>query len=423
MNKKKLLALIAKKAERKAAVTKQAETCEDVAMLRSINAEMDAINEEIRSLQELADSLPDEADPDGRTAAVTAQVPGAVVSGATNAPDSRGATPEDKYASMEYRRAFMAYVQRGTPIPAEYRSSSAIPAEYRSDTYTAVADAAAVIPTTIMSEIIKEMKIRGQIFARCRKTNIPGGVRYPILSLKPTAYRITEGAMSDRQKVLANTYISFGYLGMECKIATSLLTSVVTIAAFEAEIVPLIVEAMTTRNEYEVFNGNGTTEMMGILTDPRVAAAQKITLSSTEFTEWDMWKKKVFAKVPLAYRNYTIYMGAGTFDGYIDGMVDANGQPIGRTNYGIASDPIYRFGGKEVTEVEEDVLPSYDNASTGDVVAVFVDLGDYAINSNMQMVMFRWLDHDTNQWVDKALLINDGKLLDAAGVIIIKKGA
>lgn len=60
MDKKKLLALIAKKNERKASLTKRAETCEDVATLRSINAEMDSLNEEIRSLQELADSIKDE---------------------------------------------------------------------------------------------------------------------------------------------------------------------------------------------------------------------------------------------------------------------------------------------------------------------------------------------------------------------------
>ena len=60
MDKKKLLALIAKKNERKASLTKQAETCEDVATLRNINKEMDTLNEEIRSLQELADSIKDE---------------------------------------------------------------------------------------------------------------------------------------------------------------------------------------------------------------------------------------------------------------------------------------------------------------------------------------------------------------------------
>jgi hypothetical protein len=37
--------------------------------------------------------------------------------------------------------------------------------------------------------------------------------------------------------------------------------------------------------------------------------------------------------------------------------------------------------------------------------------------------MYRWLDHDTNQWVDKAILVADGKILDPNGVLIIKKGA
>ena len=57
MNKKKLLALIAKKNERKTALTKQADACEDVEQLRAMNAELDTLNEEIRSLQELADSI------------------------------------------------------------------------------------------------------------------------------------------------------------------------------------------------------------------------------------------------------------------------------------------------------------------------------------------------------------------------------
>ena len=40
----------------------------------------------------------------------------------------------------------------------------------------------------------------------------------------------------------------------------------------------------------------------------------------------------------------------------------------------------------------------------------------------MQLTMFRYLDHDTNQWVDKALLIADGKILDPNGFVIVKKG-
>lgn len=329
--------------------------------------------------------------------------------------ESRGVKKEDEdiFDSVEYRKAFMNYCVKGTPIPTEYR-----------DAYTAVADAAAVIPTTIMNEIIKESKQYGQLYNRYRKLNIQGGVKVPILSLKPTATRITEATVSDRKKLTANTYVTFSYYELECKVATSLLASTVSLPMFESQIVPIITEAMVKTNEYESFNGDGDGEMLGILNDTRIADAQKISLSSTEFQEWDSWKKKVFAKIPLSYRAGGIFvMGAGTFDGYIDGMTDANGQPIGRTNYGISEAATYRFGGKEVLEVEEDILPSYDAADVDDVVAVFLNPANYAVNSNMQMTMYRWFDHDLNQWVDKAILINDGKLLDAAGVLLIKKGA
>ena len=53
---------------------------------------------------------------------------------------------------------------------------------------------------------------------------------------------------------------------------------------------------------------------------------------------------------------------------------------------------------------------------------MFVDLKDYAINSNMEMTTTKWTDHDTNQVKQKVMVIVDGKLLDPNGVLIIKKG-
>jgi len=134
-------------------------------------------------------------------------------------------------------------------------------------------------------------------------------------------------------------------------------------------------------------------------------------------------KKKVFAKMKKSYRNGIFYMAQGTFDGYIDGMVDQNGQPIGRVNYGIDGAENYRFGGKVVETVEDEVIKSYDDAVTGDVVAVFVKPTDYGINSNLEMKVVKWTDNDTNEVKNKVILVCDGKLIDANGVIIIKKGA
>ena len=322
--------------------------------------------------------------------------------------------PEDKYNTIEYRKAFMNFCKTGI-MPQEFRNV---------DTYTGTADASAVIPTTIMQEIIKEMKTYGQIFSRVRKTNVKGGTEVPILSLKPAATWIGESVVSDRQKVTANTKVTFSYYGLECKVAVSLLADATTLDIFESTIVQLIVEAMTKALDIAIIKGTGSGQPTGITVDSRIPAGNVITLASADFATWDGWKKKVFAKIPLSYRaGGSFIMAAGTFEGYIDGMVDSNGQPIGRVNYGITDGPQERFGGREVILVEDDVIAPYESAATGDVVAVFCKLSDYCINSNMQMSMYRWLDHDTNQWVDKAILIADGKILDPNGVLIIKKGA
>lgn len=370
---------------------------------------MDALETEARSLQaELA-----EIEKRDRIAAQLATGGGNPVPKPEVKP-TENREAEDPFATIEYRKAFMAYAQRGTPIPVEYRT----------DAYTSTTEAAAVIPTTILNELVSKITAYGGLFSRVRKLNIRGGVNVPILSLKPTASWITEAAPSDRKKITASTSVSFSYFGLECKVATSLLANAATLASFESAVINLVSEAMAKALDIAIAKGAGTTEPVGFTVDTRVPSGQVITLAPADFVAWDAWKKKVMAKLPVGYRAGGVWvMAAGTFEGYIDGMTDAQGQPIGRVNYGIADGAQERFMGKEVVLVEDDVIAAYDAASTGDVVAAFVNLNDYAINSNLQMQMFRWTDHDLNQVVDKALLIADGKLIDPNGVVLVKKGA
>lgn len=327
--------------------------------------------------------------------------------------NQQGNETTDPYDTVEYRTAFMDYVCRGVPINVESRANQ----------ITMTSDTGAVIPTTILNEIVTKLEKRGGIYEKIRKLNVQGGIDIPVLSLKPAATWITEGKGAESQKLTANDKVSFSYFGLECKISQTLLVNVTTLKMFQDLFVPLAVEAIVTAIEKGVFNGTGNGQMQGILTDTRIAGKQIITLKPSEFTSWEVWKKKVFAKIPLAYRNGDFYMGAGTFEGYIDSMVDTNGQPIGRVNYGIADGTQYRFGGKAVEEVEEDCIKSFDTATTNDVVAVFVKMSDYAINSNMQMKVDKWEDRDTHEIKNNCLMILDGKLIDTNGVILIKKGA
>ena len=325
---------------------------------------------------------------------------------------SQAAAPADPYGTMEYRQAFMDYCRTGAISPI-----------LRQDQVTTTTDISAVVPTTILNEVIRKLGSYGQLYSRVRKTAVQGGMSVPILSIKPVATWITETTKSDRQKLQANSSVTFNYYGLECKVSQSLIATIVGLESFENTVTDLIVEAMVAKMEEGIVKGTGTGQMLGVTVDTRIPAANKVTITAANFGKWDAWKKQVFAKMPIAYKaKASFIMASGTWEGYIDGMVDQNGQPIGRVNYGITDGIQERFGGKEVIQVEDNIITPYDDAAAGDVVAIFMPLNDYCINSNMQLTMRRYFDEDKNEWVDKAILVADGKILDPNGVILVLKG-
>ena len=413
---------IAKLTAKRDALAARAKDTQDINELRSINAQIDDINGDIADINEQIADL--DAEPRGAAEPVAAATPdatpaagesrGVLVSGYN--PIARFSTPAaapvvDAYDTKEYRTAFMEYMCRGTVIPAELRAT------------TTTADASAVIPTTILNEIIQKMDAYGNIWNKVRKINVQGGVEIPILSVKPTAQWITEAQASTDQKIQANTKISFSYYGLECKVAQTILVNVVSLTMFENLFTTLVVEAMVRALEEAIVNGSGSGQPMGIVNDTRVPAANVITMTEAQFSKWNEWKKRVFAKMAKAYRSGVFIMSQATFDTYIDGMVDTVGQPIGRVNYGITDGETYRFGGKTVETVENTLVKDFATAEAGDVVAIFANLNDYVVNTNMQITTTRWIDNDGNEIKNKAMMICDGKLADPNGVLIIKKAA
>lgn len=334
-------------------------------------------------------------------------------------PQAEPQKPQDPTNSTEYQTAFMNFAARGTPIPDNLRAV-AYPQKFQNDV-TTTGDTGAVIPTTIVQEIIRELESYGNIFSKVRRMNIQGGVDVPVADLKPVATWIGETTPSADQKLAVNDKVSFSYYGLECKIAQTLLASVTTLEIFQREFASLAVEAIIKALEIATIKGDGSGKMLGVAVDPRVPAENVLELTEADISSWATWKKKVFAKMKRSYRKGEFVLAQGTFDTYIDGLVDTTGQPIGRVNYGTDNGETYRFGGKNVETVEEDILPTFDAATSGEIFGVFVDWKNYAINSNMEMTVVKWQDHDNNQLKNKAILICDGKLLDPHGVLILKK--
>ena len=325
---------------------------------------------------------------------------------------------EDFTSTLEYRKAFKKYVQsEGTDMPAELRAGDV----------TSTADTGAAIPMTVMNEVINTVRKRyGNLYSKVTKTAIQGGVEVPVGSLQATFKWIKEGTVSPRQKAGELEPISFKYNTAEIRVAQSFLSQIVTLTAFEAKLTEIIAIAYLQAMDYGIINGSGKGSMLGILNDPRVT--NTITMTAAEINNWTKWRTKFFKNLPLGYRSGSFIFPVSTVDEYLETMADSNNNPVFRqtadlvVNDGDAVNPNGRFFGREISLVEPDIIADFDSASAGDVIGVYWQPEEYAINENFGFTMRRYFDEETNEWVDKALVVVDGKTVNPTGFYKIIKG-
>ena len=310
---------------------------------------------------------------------------------------------DDPFDTMEYRRAFMAYALRGTPIPAEFRA----------DAVSVTAENGAVIPTTVLNRIVEKMEAVGMILPLVTRTAYKGGVSVPTSSAKPEAVWVAEGAGSDKQKKTTGS-ITFAYHKLRCAVAVSLEMDTMAISAFEATLVNNVVEAMTKAVEQAIISGDGTGKPKGILTETPAADQ---TIASTTPSYADLVNAE--AALPQAYENGAVWcMSKKTFMQYY-GVVDETGQLVGRVNYGIAGKPERALLGRPV--VVCDYVPSVASATSGQAFAFLFDFSDYLLNTNYTMTVKKYEDNDTDDMVTKAIMLVDGKVIDVNSLVVVTK--
>ena len=323
------------------------------------------------------------------------------------AADTEGrSTTDDIHETMEYRRAFMAHVLR----------SEAIPVEYRADALTKTTDVGAVIPTTILNQVVEKLEATGMILARVTRTAYKGGLSIPVSSVKPVATWVAEGSGSDKQKKTTAT-VTFTYHKLRCAVAVSLEVDTMALSAFENNLINSIVEAMLKALEQAIVSGDGAGKAKGILAETPVTN-QVVTSSAPSYK--DLIDAE--AALPQAYENGSEWcMTKKTFMLYY-GLTDDNGQPIGRINYGIAGKPERSLLGRPV--VVCDYVDSFaDSLANGKVFAFIFNFKDYVLNTNYDMGVKKYEDNDTDDLVTKAIMLADGKVVDKNSLVTIKKGA
>ena len=194
----------------------------------------------------------------------------------------------------------------------------------------------------------------------------------------------------------------------EIRVSQSLLSQIVSLDIFEREIINIMLKAYLQAMDIGIVKGTGNGQMLGILNDTRVTGqtGHIIEMTSADINDWTAWRKKFFAKLPLGYRAGEFIFPLGTVDAYLETMADANNNPIFRqatgleVNDGDAANPNGRFFGREIALVEPDVLPDFDTANVGDIVGIYWQPEEYAINTNMAFGMRRYFDEERNEWVN-----------------------
>ena len=336
---------------------------------------------------------------------------------------------EDPRSSMEYRKAFMEYVQNGT-------RSDVLQFEKRADAANESQDLGVLLPQTIIQEIITGVeKVYGQLYSRVKKTNIQGGVKYPIGSFGATFKRIGEnGAPTERQKGGSITgYVEFSYKLGDVRIAQTLLANVLSVPAFEAELSKVIVESYVKAMDQEILTGDGTqNELEGIITElnkvsgSRIPASQIIDFTDEDMHDWTKWQEKLFAKIPLAMRNQKpeFLMTANTYEANIKTLHDNNNRPL----YFETFNPVdgaerATFKAREVVFIEEGQgIENFNDAEDGKVFGFYwVPDRAYAINTNLEFAVKRYFDEEKLQYVERAVVINDGKILDPNYLWVLRK--
>lgn len=307
--------------------------------------------------------------------------------------------------SMEYRNAFMDFVRTGE-MNEEFRAVAL------------TSQNSAVIPSTILNQIVEKLESYGNILPLVSKMNYPAGVAVPTSELASPAVWTTDNDLASTGAAVEGKVtgsVTFAAYPLVKAIGLSFMARVQTLSAFEAAVARNVSDAMAKALEAAVINGSGTGQPTGIL---KATPAKTVTLNKVlSFADIVNMKKAI----PSAYRTGAVFvMNESTFFTLL-GITDKQGQPVARVSAGIDGNPNYEIFGTRV--IVTDFIKDYDSAVKNDTIAFAVQLDKYVINTAYNIDLVTYIDQATRNKVYQSFCAADGKLVDANGLVFINKDA
>ena len=359
------------------------------------------------------------------------------------------AVSEGKFIeSKEYRTALAKHISRIAPMPAEYlaRAAGDPVAVSFADGYTNMTDptfsntVSTPIPIPLtMGELIETRRESGLIYPLVSTTNYKGGVAYPLRDLEIDFHWISDKQVSPYQYDNDATVISFTWHELEARFARTKLIDALMSDNFKGQLSGAIADGYGRIIDDAILNGNGSTQPLGILNDSRVVgagtygqsgyvapAAMIVEASADDLANWSWWVSLLYKpEFNRLYRSDgTWLIGDATFGTYLLTLKDEVNRPL--VTFDIRNEEnIAKIRGNNLVTLPNNLLGDFDTATAGDVVGIFGNFKNYALNfqPGMPLTTTNWEDYETNTLKTRVLTALDGKVLDNNGWVIIKKKA
>lgn len=276
-------------------------------------------------------------------------------------------------------------------------------------------DVSAVIPQNLIDMIIDRNKEVGKIFASVTKTNYAVGQEYPKAMFRPEVKYSTEGQGGDKQKATTDGVIKFSHYKVRCEIAWTEETDRMTLDAWETYFVNKVVEAIAIWKENEIINGKGVSGITGILsqTPEYEKVADDLTYSDLLDFEGNLPSDKDGAKW---------YMSKKTFYNTFKNILDEQGQPVASVNMGTDGKLVASILGREVVYIDEYIANHKGSGVGANTITAFIyDFQDYVFNENYNLGVQRRVNWDNDDHEMKVVFACDGKPLFTDSLIVLKR--
>lgn len=356
-------------------------------------------------------------------------------------------------SSYEYRKALHDHILRIKPMSGEmlaraYQERANTPVSMNAaysnmtDTFTNTISGVVVAPMELSDEVIRETREQSVLLPKINQTQIQGMYAVSELDLQATGAWIGDKEVSPYQEEYDPEVFTWTWHQFECRFARTFLAEAIMRDNYKAQLAPAMAECYAAAMDAAIISGNGTSQPKGIINDVRligtdgkgkttdgtpdtVGKALVVNVTADDVDDWSFWASLLWKdNFNRLYRNNgELVVSDGTWGNHINVLRDDVDRPIATWDPLNREQPMTLRGAGPVSTVANSFLPSFDQASSGDVIGFYGNLRNYTMNfqPGMPLTTTSWDDHETNTHKTKLLVACDGRVSNPFGWIILKK--